>query len=54
MSLYLQAVVLLCGTNNHGHTAEQVAGGIEAIVKFIAEKQPEANIIVLVSMLHGI
>ncbi|XP_072049165.1 platelet-activating factor acetylhydrolase IB subunit alpha2-like [Amphiura filiformis] len=42
-----KAVVVLVGTNNHGHTAGQVAGGIEAIVRFISEKQPQAHIIVL-------
>ncbi|XP_006824231.2 platelet-activating factor acetylhydrolase IB subunit alpha1-like [Saccoglossus kowalevskii] len=42
-----KVVVLLAGTNNHGHTAEQVTGGIKAIVDTISEKQPQAQIIVL-------
>ena len=42
-------IVLLCGTNNHGHSAEQVAEGIVEIVKAVQEKQPQAQIIVVVS-----
>lgn len=45
----MQAVVLLIGTNNNGHTAEQICGGIEAIVDSITERQPQAHILVLVS-----
>ena len=41
-------IVLLCGTNNHGHSAEQVAEGIVEIVKAVQEKQPQAQIIVVV------
>lgn len=40
-------VVLCIGTNNHEHTAEQVIGGIEEIVKFVEEKQPQATILVV-------
>ena len=39
------------GTNNHGNTAEQVAEGIETIVTLISEKQPQAYIVVLVSII---
>ncbi|KAL4697173.1 hypothetical protein H8959_002871 [Pygathrix nigripes] len=35
------------GTNNHENTAEEVAGGIEAIVQLINTRQPQAKIIVL-------
>jgi platelet-activating factor acetylhydrolase IB subunit beta/gamma len=41
--------VLLVGTNNHDHTSDQIAGGIEAIVDLIKTKQPQAQVIVLVS-----
>lgn len=37
------------GTNNHSHTASEVAGGIVEICNTIREKQPDAEIIVLVS-----
>ncbi|XP_042296660.1 platelet-activating factor acetylhydrolase IB subunit alpha1 isoform X2 [Sceloporus undulatus] len=40
-------VVVWVGTNNHGHTAEQVTGGIEAIVRLIHQQQPQARIVVL-------
>ncbi|KAM3829525.1 platelet-activating factor acetylhydrolase IB subunit alpha1 isoform 1-T1 [Vipera latastei] len=40
-------VVLWVGTNNHGHTAEQVAAGIEAIVRVITQQQPQARVVVL-------
>jgi hypothetical protein len=39
----------MVGTNNHEHTAEQVAGGIKAIIECIREKQPQALVLVLVS-----
>ncbi|XP_043534343.1 platelet-activating factor acetylhydrolase IB subunit alpha1-like [Chiloscyllium plagiosum] len=42
-----KVIVLWVGTNNHGHTAEQVAGGIEAIVHLMIQQQPLAKIIVL-------
>ncbi|XP_062818779.1 platelet-activating factor acetylhydrolase IB subunit alpha1 [Anolis carolinensis] len=40
-------VVVWVGTNNHGHTAEQVTGGIEAIVRLVREQQPQAQVVVL-------
>ncbi|XP_069057499.1 platelet-activating factor acetylhydrolase IB subunit alpha1 [Pleurodeles waltl] len=40
-------IVLWVGTNNHGHTAEQVARGIEAIVRLINLRQPQAQVVVL-------
>ncbi|KAH1179591.1 hypothetical protein KIL84_005641 [Mauremys mutica] len=40
-------VVVWVGTNNHGHTAEQVAGGIEAIVRLLQQQQPQARVVVL-------
>jgi len=46
--LKLKAAVIMIGTNNiGGHTAEQIAGGIEAIVNALKEKQPDAKILVL-------
>ncbi|KAF6078929.1 platelet activating factor acetylhydrolase 1b catalytic subunit 3 [Phyllostomus discolor] len=41
-------VVVWVGTNNHGHTAEQVAGGIKAIVQLVNQRQPQARVVVLV------
>uniref|UniRef100_A0A8C2LI76 Platelet-activating factor acetylhydrolase IB subunit beta n=1 Tax=Cricetulus griseus TaxID=10029 RepID=A0A8C2LI76_CRIGR len=35
------------GTNSHENTAEEIAGGIEAIVQLINTRQPQAKIIVL-------
>lgn len=48
--IILQVIVLLVGTNNHGHTAEQVAGGIVEIVTTISTKQPLAQIVVMVRL----
>ncbi|XP_072325195.1 platelet-activating factor acetylhydrolase IB subunit alpha2-like isoform X1 [Scyliorhinus torazame] len=42
-----KVIVLWVGTNNHEHTAEQVAGGIEAIVHLLNQQQPQAKVIVL-------
>ncbi|XP_072325198.1 platelet-activating factor acetylhydrolase IB subunit alpha2-like isoform X2 [Scyliorhinus torazame] len=42
-----EVIVLWVGTNNHEHTAEQVAGGIEAIVHLLNQQQPQAKVIVL-------
>uniref|UniRef100_A0A8I4A445 Platelet-activating factor acetylhydrolase IB subunit alpha2 n=1 Tax=Callithrix jacchus TaxID=9483 RepID=A0A8I4A445_CALJA len=42
-----KVIVVWVGTNNHENTAEEVAGGIEAIVKLINTRQPQAKIIVL-------
>ncbi|KAG8143468.1 hypothetical protein E2320_000694 [Naja naja] len=42
-----EIVVLWVGTNNHGHTAEQVAAGIESIVRVINQQQPQARVVVL-------
>lgn len=47
-----QVVVLLIGTNNHAHTAEAVAKGIQAISLYIRSKQPTAHLLVLVSSSH--
>lgn len=45
-----QIVVVWVGTNNHGHTAEQVTGGITAIVHLVNQRQPQARVVVLVRM----
>ncbi|KAK1788240.1 hypothetical protein P4O66_015978 [Electrophorus voltai] len=42
-----RVVVLWVGTNNHEHTAEQVAAGILAIVRLLHTHLPKAKIIVL-------
>ncbi|RNA14363.1 platelet-activating factor acetylhydrolase IB subunit gamma [Brachionus plicatilis] len=40
-------VVLLVGTNNNDHTADQVAEGIITIVASVREKLPQSHIIIL-------
>lgn len=47
-----QIIVLWVGTFNMGHTAEQIAGGIQAIVQCMQKRQPQAKVIVLVSERH--
>ncbi|XP_076843766.1 platelet-activating factor acetylhydrolase IB subunit alpha2-like [Brachyhypopomus gauderio] len=42
-----RVVVLWVGTNNHDHTAEQVAGGVLAIVRLLHTRLPKAKTIVL-------
>ncbi|XP_053702138.1 platelet-activating factor acetylhydrolase IB subunit beta isoform X1 [Synchiropus splendidus] len=42
-----KVVVLWVGTNNHEHTAEQVAGGILAIAELLTSTLPKAKVIVL-------
>ncbi|XP_026337992.1 platelet-activating factor acetylhydrolase IB subunit alpha1 isoform X2 [Ursus americanus] len=42
-----EIVVVWVGTNNHGHTAEQVTGGIKAIVELVNQRQPQARVVVL-------
>ncbi|MGH0141312.1 UNVERIFIED_CONTAM: hypothetical protein FKN15_073722 [Acipenser sinensis] len=42
-----KVVVLWVGTNNHEHTVEQIAGGIQAIVHLINTCQPQAKVVVL-------
>ncbi|XP_040281921.1 platelet-activating factor acetylhydrolase IB subunit alpha2 [Bufo bufo] len=42
-----KVIVLWVGTNNYENTAEEVAGGIEAIIKLINTLQPQAKIIVV-------
>ncbi|XP_052346024.1 platelet-activating factor acetylhydrolase IB subunit alpha1-like isoform X7 [Oncorhynchus keta] len=45
-----KVVVLWVGTNNHGHTAEQICGGIMAIVQLIKDKLPKAYTLVLMNV----
>ncbi|EDL24279.1 platelet-activating factor acetylhydrolase IB subunit alpha1 isoform b [Mus musculus] len=45
-------VVVWVGTNNHSHTAEQVTGGIKAIVQLVNKLQPQARVVVLVRALE--
>ncbi|XP_066515218.1 platelet-activating factor acetylhydrolase IB subunit beta [Hoplias malabaricus] len=42
-----RVVVLWVGTNNHEHSAEQVAGGIVTIVQVLHTRLPKAKIVVL-------
>ncbi|XP_035240016.1 platelet-activating factor acetylhydrolase IB subunit beta [Anguilla rostrata] len=42
-----KVVVVWVGTNNHEHTAEQVAGGIVAIVQHLISSLPQAKVVVL-------
>ena len=43
-----KAAVIMIGTNNTGgHTAEQIAGGIEAIVKEVRKQKPGAKVLLL-------
>lgn len=53
VSLFPQIVVVWVGTNNHSHTAEQVTGGIKAIVQLVNKLQPQARVVVLVRALEG-
>lgn len=46
-SISPKVIVLWVGTNNHGHTAEQICGGIMAIVQVIKNKLPHAHTVVL-------
>ena len=49
--LLFQVIVLLIGTNNHAHTAEQVVGGIVEIVSTLQQKQPQSHVVVMVMSL---
>ncbi|KAK2911896.1 hypothetical protein Q8A67_004029 [Cirrhinus molitorella] len=42
-----RVVVLWVGTNNHEHTADQVAGGILAIAQLLLSRLPKSKLIVL-------
>jgi len=44
----LQVIVVLAGTNNHDHTASQIVEGLLEIVKTCQDKQPQADILVMV------
>ncbi|XP_051895988.1 platelet-activating factor acetylhydrolase IB subunit alpha2-like [Pristis pectinata] len=48
-----KVIVLWVGTNNHEHTAEEVVGGIEAIVQLINGRQPQAKVVVLSLLPRG-
>lgn len=48
-----KVVVLWVGTNNHGHSAEQICGGIMAIVQVIKNKLPNAQTLVLSILPRG-
>ncbi|KAL4647299.1 platelet-activating factor acetylhydrolase IB subunit beta [Arapaima gigas] len=42
-----KVVVVWVGNNNYNHTAEQVAGGIMAIVQLLISQLPQAKVVVL-------
>ena len=46
----IQVIVILAGTNNHDHTASQIVEGLLEIVKTCQEKQPQADILVMVDV----
>ena len=46
----LQVIVVLAGTNNHEHTASQIVEGLMEIVETCQEKQPQADVFVMVSV----
>ncbi|XP_076008744.1 platelet-activating factor acetylhydrolase IB subunit gamma [Genypterus blacodes] len=48
-----KVVVLWVGTNNHGHTAVQICGGIMAIVQIIKNKLPHSRTLVLSILPRG-
>jgi len=48
-----KVVVLMVGTNNHGHTPEMIASGIMAIIDLLKEKQPQAHVVVLSLLPRG-
>jgi len=41
---------VLAGTNNHDHTASQIVEGLMEIVKTCQDKQPQADVLVMVSI----
>jgi len=48
-----KVVVVQIGTNNHGHTAAQVAGGILAVCRTITERLPAAEVLVMPLLPRG-
>lgn len=48
-----QFIVLWVGTYNRGHSGEQIAGGIRAIVDSLERSQPQAKVIVLSLLPRG-
>ncbi|KAM8927487.1 platelet-activating factor acetylhydrolase IB subunit alpha1 [Pelodytes ibericus] len=46
-------IVLWVGTYNQGHSAEQIAGGIQAIVESLEKSQPQAKVIVVALLPRG-
>ena len=47
-----KVVVVMIGTHNTSHSAEEVVKGISHIIDKIKEKQPQASIILMVSFLR--
>jgi len=46
----MQVIVVLAGTNNHEHSPAQIVDGLMEIVKTCQEKQPQADVLVMVSI----
>ncbi|XP_053545964.1 platelet-activating factor acetylhydrolase IB subunit alpha1 [Bombina bombina] len=46
-------IVLWVGTYNQGHSAEQIAGGIQAIARCIQRRQPQAKIVIVSLLPRG-
>uniref|UniRef100_A0A8C7IEK8 Platelet-activating factor acetylhydrolase IB subunit alpha2 n=1 Tax=Oncorhynchus kisutch TaxID=8019 RepID=A0A8C7IEK8_ONCKI len=49
----LQVTVVWVGTNNHEHSAEQVAGGILAIAQLLTSRLPKTKVVVLGLLARG-
>ncbi|KAK7105322.1 platelet-activating factor acetylhydrolase IB subunit alpha1-like [Littorina saxatilis] len=52
-SVQPKVLVLLVGTNNHGHTAQQVTGGIMEIISVLTNKHPQAQLVVMSLLPRG-
>ncbi|XP_013993082.1 platelet-activating factor acetylhydrolase IB subunit alpha2 isoform X3 [Salmo salar] len=48
-----QVTVVWVGTNNHEHSAEQVAGGILAIAQLLTSRLPKTKVVVLGLLARG-
>ncbi|XP_059480991.1 platelet-activating factor acetylhydrolase IB subunit alpha2 [Neocloeon triangulifer] len=48
-----KVVVLLVGTNNIGHSPEQIVEGIREVVKVIQSKQPQAYLVLIALLPRG-
>nr|CAD7587778.1 unnamed protein product [Timema genevievae] len=51
---WTQVIVLHVGTNNFGHTAEQIAGGLKEIIIAITKEKPSALLLVTTLLPRGL